>query len=252
MPFTLAHPAAVVFLKNKKLNITALILGSMAPDFLYFINFRPYGNLGHKLLGFFLLNLPLCFLLAYVFHNIIKSQLISNLPNPFDKWYFYLREKKFSLNSLKEVIVFIYSAILGMATHVLWDAFTHNSGFFVEKIPYLREKILFLGEYEIYRYKFFQHGSTLIGIFIIVFFLYILKDSRKIVFIKRISFKKKIKYYFSISIIMFLVVFFSYFIFREFNISYGIGGVVVSILNGLFLGMFIISFKENLNMKNKG
>ncbi len=38
MPFTLAHPAAVVFLKNKKFNFTALILGSMAPDFIYFLN----------------------------------------------------------------------------------------------------------------------------------------------------------------------------------------------------------------------
>lgn len=56
MPFTLAHPAAVVFFKNKKFNLTALILGSMAPDFIYFLNFRPYGNLGHQILGFFILN----------------------------------------------------------------------------------------------------------------------------------------------------------------------------------------------------
>ncbi|MDU4473291.1 MAG: DUF4184 family protein, partial [Clostridium perfringens] len=80
MPFTLAHPAAVVFLKNKKFNLTALILGSMAPDFIYFLNFRPYGNLGHQILGFFILNLPLCILLAYIFHNFIKSPLISHLP----------------------------------------------------------------------------------------------------------------------------------------------------------------------------
>ena len=73
MPFTLAHPAAVFFFKNKKFNLTALILGSMAPDFIYFLNFRPYGNLGHKILGFFILNLPLCILLAYIFHNFIIS-----------------------------------------------------------------------------------------------------------------------------------------------------------------------------------
>ena len=94
MPFTLAHPAAVFFFKNKKFNLTALILGSMAPDFIYFLNFRPYGNLGHQILGFFILNLPLCILLAYIFHNFIKSPLISHLPRPLDNWYGCIHGKK--------------------------------------------------------------------------------------------------------------------------------------------------------------
>ncbi len=39
MPFTFAHPAAVLpFMKkqSKYISVTALILGSMAPDFEYF------------------------------------------------------------------------------------------------------------------------------------------------------------------------------------------------------------------------
>lgn len=39
MPFTFAHPAAVLPFSKKQVNyisVTALILGSMAPDFEYF------------------------------------------------------------------------------------------------------------------------------------------------------------------------------------------------------------------------
>lgn len=36
MPFTFAHPSVVIFSKSKKINLGGLILGSMAPDFIYF------------------------------------------------------------------------------------------------------------------------------------------------------------------------------------------------------------------------
>ncbi|AIK36171.1 hypothetical protein BG07_3819 [Bacillus pseudomycoides] len=49
MPFTFAHPAAVIpFCKKQRyVSVTALVLGSMVPDFEYFLHFRPYGVIGH-------------------------------------------------------------------------------------------------------------------------------------------------------------------------------------------------------------
>ncbi|KFN01337.1 hypothetical protein DJ93_1011 [Bacillus clarus] len=64
MPFTFAHPAAVIpFCKKQSpyISVTALVLGSMAPDFEYFLHFRPYGSIGYTRLGFFYFNLPLVF-----------------------------------------------------------------------------------------------------------------------------------------------------------------------------------------------
>lgn len=75
MPFTLAHPAVVIFSKNKNFNLLGLILGSMAPDFIYFLLFNPSSNLGHTLLGFIILNLPICFLLNYLILKFIKIHL---------------------------------------------------------------------------------------------------------------------------------------------------------------------------------
>ncbi|EPB9414049.1 DUF4184 family protein [Clostridium perfringens] len=244
MPFTLAHPAAVVFLKNKKFNLTALILGSMAPDFIYFLNFRPYGNLGHQILGFFILNLPLCILLAYIFHNFIKSPLISHLPRPLDNWYGYLRTEQFGLHSWKEVIVFIYSALLGMITHVLWDGFTHKTGFFVRHIPWLRQKIILFGGEEIYIYKLVQHTSTVIGIIIVLFFLYKLMDSNTRILWGHKSFKDKFIYDLIVIITAIIVLVLSYIIFKYLSIPYGIGNLVVSSINGIFIGILIASFKK--------
>lgn len=242
MPFTLAHPAAIVCLKNKRFNFTALVLGSMAPDFLYFINFRPYGHLGHEFLGFLILNLPICFLLAYVFHNVVKAPLISHLPRPLDSWYGYLRTEKFTLTSFKDVLVFSYSALLGMLTHIVWDAFTHKTGFFVNHIGFLQKKMITIGGYDVYGYKLVQHISTLIGLIIVLIALYLLKDKRKRILWGHRSFKEKFIYDISIIIISIVVLVLSYLVFSFCGITYGIGALVISIINGVFIGSIILGF----------
>lgn len=242
MPFTLAHPAAVVYLKNTRFNFTALILGSMAPDFLYFINFRPYGHFGHEFLGMFLLNLPLCFLLAYLFHNVIKSNLISHLPRPFDSWYGYLRTEKFMIHSWNDVWVFTYSSLFGMITHILWDGFTHSNGFFVSHISYLSRKVFLMGNHEVYVYKIIQHGSTIIGGIIVLIALYMLRDKRKRILWGHKKFYEKLIYDLIVLGVIGFTILISYFIFLKLNVTYGIGTLVISIINGFFIGVLILGF----------
>ncbi|MCS3597529.1 hypothetical protein M2370_002711 [Bacillus sp. JUb91] len=126
MPFTFAHPAAVLPFSKKQVNyisVTALILGSMAPDFEYFLHFRPYGVIGHTWLGFLYLNLPLVFLLAYIYHYILKKPFITHLAKPFAGYYTYAVDERWGLHTWKDFFVFCYSALFGMLTHVVWDAF---------------------------------------------------------------------------------------------------------------------------------
>lgn len=245
MPFTLAHPAAIVCLKNKHFNFTALILGSIAPDFLYFINFRSYGYFGHELLGLFLVNLPICFLLAYIFHNVMKSNLISHLPRPFDSWYGYLRTEKFILHSWNDVLVFAYSALIGMITHVVWDGFTESSGFFVKHINWLSHKIFIGEETGIYIYKLIQYGSTVIGGIIVLIALYMLRDNRKRILWGHKKFYQKIIYGFIVLGITILVLGISYFIFLKLNLPYSIESFIISIINGIFIGLLVLGlFKD--------
>jgi len=169
MPLTFAHPAAVLPFsrKSKYIHFSALVLGSMAPDFEYFLRGRPIGEIGHTFAGFFLLNLPLVLLVYLIYHRFIHQPLMSHLPEFLQDTYSH----QMAGNKAWKVVVFVYSALLGMLTHVIWDSFTHQNGFMVNNFHILTQTFTLLG-FQIPVYKFLQHGSTLFGILLIFGYLY--------------------------------------------------------------------------------
>ncbi|GAA0075863.1 hypothetical protein UT300005_02410 [Clostridium sp. CTA-5] len=78
-----------------------------------------------------------------------------------------------------------------MMTHVFGDSFTHETGYFVMKLNFLRDSIDLLG-HKIYVYKIGQHGGTLLGFIIILIFLYKIRNERLNL---NISIKNKIIYH---------------------------------------------------------
>ncbi|HET7456508.1 MAG TPA: DUF4184 family protein, partial [Gemmatimonadaceae bacterium] len=62
MPFTLSHPAAAGALhplvRRGWLPLSALVVGTMAPDFEYLIHLRPLALWGHSAVGLFAFCLP--------------------------------------------------------------------------------------------------------------------------------------------------------------------------------------------------
>ena len=61
MPFTLSHPLAVVPLRRwcpARLNFAALVIGSMSPDFGYFIGQFDAAAFAHTIPGLFTVCLP--------------------------------------------------------------------------------------------------------------------------------------------------------------------------------------------------
>ncbi|MFD3156871.1 DUF4184 family protein [Haloimpatiens sp. FM7330] len=234
MSFTLAHPAAVVFMKNKYFNLSGLILGSMAPDFIYFILFNPSSNFGHTILGFMLLNIPLCFLLNFIYYKYIKDSFILNLPMCISKDYTWLIDIKNGVTNVKEAVIFTYSSVIGMMTHVFWDSFTHKTGYFVLKLNFLRDNINLLG-HKIYIYKIAQHGGTLLGFVIILIFLH---KIRKRGLILKVPLRSKVMYHVTAVLIEIILMFFIYI---TFNDSFSMGRIVVTFINGLFLGYLISS-----------
>lgn len=249
MPFTLAHPAVVINVKSKKIDLTAIVLGAMSPDFLYFINFKPYGSLGHTFIGFLILNLPICFILAYIFHKYVKKSLIIHMPSPIDKWYSNFAISNWQLNDIKRVVKFTYSAVIGMITHVIWDGFTHESGLFVEHIKILVSSIKFYN-YNIPIYKVLQHGSTIIGIIIIAIYIYNNKNinGSRLMVTKR----EKVTYWFFNGLLMIIFIFICYIssVLDLNNIA--IGNVIITFMNCSLLAIIsssIIINKGNLSLE---
>ena len=245
MPFTLAHPSIIIFCKNRYLNLMGFILGSMSPDFIYFLCFNPSRNFGHTILGFIFFNLPLCFLLNFLIFRYVKTIFILSLPNFLLNRYSYLIYSSNKLDNLKNFFIFIYSSLFGMLTHVFWDAFTHESGFFVNRFPLFFKKSFTLLKYKVPIYKLFQHGSTLIGFLIIIIYFYSIQKSSDKKTLNRVRIFSTL---FTTISFTFL---FSYLYTILTNSNFGIGRFIVTFINGLFLGYIFSGIYYNIHHTNK-
>jgi hypothetical protein len=168
MPFTFSHPAIVLpfrFLPKQWFSMTGLIIGSVTPDFEYFLRMKIQSQYSHTITGLLWFDLPLGLLLSLVFHNLIRESLFNNLPSILKSRL--LNFLAFDFNKYLKVnwIKVVISILIGTATHILWDGFTHDSGFFVSIIPELSNKIQFI---HLPVFRIIQHLSTLIGGFIVV------------------------------------------------------------------------------------
>lgn len=173
MPFTFSHPAIILpltFLPRQWYSLTGLVVGSLTPDFEYFLRMRIQSNYSHTLGGLFWFDLPLGVLLAFIFHNMVRDSLFDNLPSILNSRL--SKFKQFHWNSYfkNNWLVVIISVLIGAVSHIVWDSFTHEHGYFVQTIPALTNTVHFFGR-QILVMKIIQHSSTLLGGFLIAFTL---------------------------------------------------------------------------------
>jgi hypothetical protein len=183
MPFTFSHPAIVLpvsYLPGKWYSLTGLVIGSLTPDFEYFLGMKVQSNYSHTLSGVFWFDLTLGILLAFIFHNIVRNKLFYNLPTVLKTRLLVFNDFNWNYYFKKNWFVVIVSIIIGALSHIFWDSFTHDSGFFVKTIPYLKTSIDFLG-IRLPIFKILQHGSTIIGAIIIVYTILKLPANKKII-----------------------------------------------------------------------
>jgi Domain of unknown function (DUF4184) len=180
MPFTFSHPAIVLpakFLPNRLFSMTGLLVGSTAPDFEYFIRMNVQSIYSHTVAGIFYFDLPVGLALCFIFHNIVRNEFIDHLP-AFIRSRF-LNLKSFNWNQIfkKTWFVVSLSIIVGAASHIFWDSFTHETGYFVSKIPFLRQQIQF-ARLQIPVYNIMQHLSSLVGFLIISIFVWEMPETK--------------------------------------------------------------------------
>jgi len=180
MPFTFSHPAIVLpltYLPNRWFSLTGLIIGSLTPDFEYFLRMRIKSNYSHTIDGLFWFDLPLGLLLAFVFHNIVRDSLLKNLPVILKSRFSEARQFNWNRHFKDNWLVVMISILIGTASHILWDSFTHDNGYFVQIIPVLQSSIDLFGV-QIPFLKISQHSSTLIGALAIFFAIYKLPSKK--------------------------------------------------------------------------
>ncbi len=172
MPFTFCHPAIILPLtKSKNLSTSALIIGSTAPDFEYFIRMDLIRTHSHDFWSIFYFNIPITILLYFIFQLIVKTPLINNSTSFFYNRFNRFKAQKQNLLSLKNLIIIILSAGIGNFSHLLWDSFTHKEGFFEGQLPFLLESFHFLNK-DVVVFQFLQTWSSIIGGLYILYFIY--------------------------------------------------------------------------------
>lgn len=167
MPFTLCHPAIVIPLHRYARHLTslpALVIGSMAPDFVYFFSLGVSGSFSHSLLGVLFYCVPAGALVYIVYYAILKRPFLAWLPQAISARMAW--QIPWPLPSARAAAVVLGSLAIGALTHVVWDAFTHDHTPVVNRFALLRFLIP-VGGHEIPLFKLLQHMSSLIGFIVI-------------------------------------------------------------------------------------
>jgi hypothetical protein len=170
MPFTIAHVAAVVPLWRgvpRTLPFSALVVGSMAPDFDYLLPTGFASAISHTLPGMFLFDLPAGLAVLWLIHRHLKQPIANLLPSPHRERLLPLARRPFAFGALPRLLLIIGALLVGISTHLIWDSFTHITGWPVQTFPFLAATLVAIGDYEVGLYKLLQHGSSVFGLLLL-------------------------------------------------------------------------------------
>jgi hypothetical protein len=171
VPFTLSHPAAVLPLRRccpRRLDCPALVIGSMAPDFAYYLPGYEPPVATHSLVGSFVLCLPAGLMVLAAFH-LLKRPVCFVLPQPHRGALtpLAIARRGWSATACFAAIV---SVLLGAWTHIAWDSFTHVHGWAVERLSLLRTPLWPAGGRPFAVFDALQWSSGLAGALLLFWF----------------------------------------------------------------------------------
>jgi hypothetical protein len=249
MPFTFSHPAIVLPLTKArlKLSATGLIVGSIIPDFEYFIRMTDLTRYSHTLNGIFWFDLPLALAVSFIYHLIVRNALFDNLPSFLKDRFYVYRKFDWSGYFLRNWALVLLSIVIGAASHIVWDAVTHNTMFYVTQADLTM--IMKIGRINLAGYKFLQMISSIAGGLAVILSIFALRRIHQP--------KTKINYWYWVSVSFITVfVFFLRFSRHGFHFYYlkyhRVVGVtlIASIMISLILTPLLLNQKQPPGAKN--
>ena len=164
MPFTLAHPAAVLPLRGvRHLRMAPLVVGAVVPDLPYYLPGGRYLPVTHAFVHSFSVDLLLGY--ALLASLVVLQRPLTALLS--------VRARALCLRALlpfRRPIEWAFAApaiLLGVWTHLLWDSFTHKDGWIVHRVEALRAPLP-VGAYNSTMYHALQYLSSVVGLCVLV------------------------------------------------------------------------------------
>jgi hypothetical protein len=151
MPLAPAHPAAVLPLQGLGLPLSALVVGAVAPDLPVYLPVGVSYATTHSGWGI-PADVVIGMVLLWLWVALVRDAVVDLTP--------YLRRRLPADARLdrRAWLLAPLAVAIGAGTHVLWDSATHDWGFLVQQLAFLREEY---GPVPLYRWV--QHVSTVVG-----------------------------------------------------------------------------------------
>ncbi|MFF4953655.1 DUF4184 family protein [Streptomyces chattanoogensis] len=181
MPFTLSHAAAVLPAIRRTgaargpLVASALVAGSFAPDLTYYADTvvpgaMEFGEVTHGLPGVLTVDALLTAALAGGW-LLVREPLLALLPRAWQgRACAFARGRPWPLRGPRQLAAlagwFYVSAVLGCASHVVWDAFTHPGRWGTRLVPGLDQ---WAGGFPVATYV--QYGTSALALAALGWFL---------------------------------------------------------------------------------
>jgi hypothetical protein len=175
MPFTLAHAAAALPLRRLKLVWSALVIGTFAPDLQYFLGLEDVHRESHTLPNLVTVATPLALLVLWAFHRWLKRPIIELAPEAL-RLRLLPYAGPFEFGGMRRFGAIVASIWIGIATHLLWDSFTHPYTWAYWHWAWLRESDMFpvFGEWRLMpHFRMLQYVTSIGGCLVLAAYIVI-------------------------------------------------------------------------------
>ncbi|MER5357604.1 DUF4184 family protein [Streptomyces sp. NPDC002785] len=180
MPFTLSHAAAVLPGMRRNgtargpLLASALVAGSFAPDMTYYADTAipgamEFGQVTHSVWGVFTVDVLITAAVVALW-LLLREPLVALLPRAWQgRVHAFVRGQRHGSGrgawGVRDGGWFVLSAVMGSATHVVWDAFTHHDRWGVRLVPVLDGSVGGLPVFQLV-----QYGSSAVALAALAWF----------------------------------------------------------------------------------
>lgn len=140
------------------------VVGAMTPDFEYLLRLEPLSLVSHSVRGLFVFCLPVGMFVWVLWEWLVRPvgcDLVALAP----------ADATDRRGSASAWLLSIVALLLGSASHVGWDAFTHRYAWGPDHFPGLLQPAFALGGTVVPWFNLLQHLSTVVGAAIVLAWL---------------------------------------------------------------------------------
>jgi hypothetical protein len=165
VPFTLAHPAAILPLRGwRYVRTMPLILGALVPDLPYYVpgSIERYIPETHRFEASFTIDLALGYAALALVYGLRKP--LTALLSARARFLCLSAVEPFARP--REWLFAALAILIGIWTHLLWDSFTHLDGWMVRRVDALSAPVT-IGDYSGPVCHILQYVSSVVGLLVV-------------------------------------------------------------------------------------